>query len=148
MAITLSKEVKDQIRAHAVRDYPFECCGFLFGHVDTQQRTIIKSKPVENVEEAANKKRNFEISSEAYMKAEEEVEQEGMVLAGIYHSHPDHPAVPSQSDLKKALPFFSYVIMTAKVSEIGSLKSWYLNDDGKFEEEEVTIKDEQNSLNP
>lgn len=137
MALKLEKEVENKIRTHANRTYPEECAGALFSRLDSEQRIIVDHMELENADEAEKRERNFEITSEDYMKAEKYADENGLSLAGIYHSHPDNPAVPSSKDLRKALPVFSYVIISVKKGEKAELRSWVLNDQGQFEEETI-----------
>ncbi len=132
---TISKQAQEIIYQHAKSAYPDECCGFLFG-VDGQKRTIEQAVETLNSKEG-DKRRRFEISAEDYMKAERYALQHDTTLLGVYHSHPEHLAQPSKHDLRQALPFFSYIIVSVKGRQIEEMTSWYLNDSGKFEEEEL-----------
>ena len=143
MTIQIDKAIEQTIRAHANRVYPEECVGALFAKLDSEDRVIIDSMELNNADEEANRPRNFEISPEDYMKAEKYADESNMVMAGVYHSHPDNPAVPSDKDLKKAMPVFSYVIISIKGGEQADLRSWVLNKRGQFEEEAVKITQEQ-----
>jgi proteasome lid subunit RPN8/RPN11 len=143
MAIQLDKEVERTIREHANRVYPEECAGALFSKLDSDERVIIESMELDNSDNEENRKRNFEISPADYMKAEKYADENNMVLAGIYHSHPDNPAVPSQKDLMKAMPVFSYVIISVKNGEQAELRSWIINKQGLFEEETVESVEER-----
>ena len=122
----------------ATKTFPNECCGFLFGH-ESNNRVITFAKPVVNSKEG-DQKRRFEISPFDYMKAETYAIENDLELLGIYHSHPNHPAIASVHDLAKALPFFSYVIVSVLDGEIDDVKSWkLLDEERKFEEEKVNI---------
>lgn len=118
--------------------YPFEGCGFLFG-TDEDTREISFVLPVEN-KKTENKRRRFEISPLDYMKAERHALENNMNLLGIFHSHPDHPAKPSEHDLKQAVPFFSYIIVSVENGKSVHATSWRLNDSGAFEYEIVKNK--------
>lgn len=137
MSIQIDKEIDNLIRAHATQTYPEECCGALFSRLDESERIIIDYKPLTNVEEESNRGRNYIISPEDYMEAEKYADDNQLNFAGIYHSHPDHPAVPSEKDLKKAMPVFTYIIISIKGNEETTLRSWRLNDDGQFDEESI-----------
>lgn len=138
MALKIDKEVESIIRTHANRAYPEECCGALFGKLESDERIIIDYMELDNADDETQRNRNFEISSEDYMRAEKHADENGMVMAGVYHSHPDNPAVPSEKDLRKAMPVFSYVIISIKRGEQGELRAWKLNQQGRFEEETIT----------
>ena len=50
-------------------------------------------------------------------------------MVGWYHSHPDHPARPSQYDCDHAWPWYSYVIVSVANGKPEDMTSWRLNDD-------------------
>jgi proteasome lid subunit RPN8/RPN11 len=73
-----------------------------------------------------------------YRVAEKRAREAGLDLLGFYHSHPDHPARPSQFDLDHAWPSFSYVIVSVMAGEDKLLTSWRLQEDrSAFDEESV-----------
>lgn len=127
-----------------------ECCGFFFGYENSNSRTITQSMAVNN-SASRNKQTNFEISTEDYLNAERMAEEESLVLLGVYHSHPNQPAIPSDYDLERALPGFSYIIISVIDKKFTKIKSWQLNKHLQFEEEEIEFKEEmefmQSSLN-
>jgi proteasome lid subunit RPN8/RPN11 len=90
-----------------------------------------------NNDKAENKERRFEISAVDYMKAERFADENNLTLLGVYHSHPDHPAVPSEHDLKQALPFFSYTIVSVRKNKTDNILSWRLSEKGKFSQEKI-----------
>ena len=62
----------------------------------------------------------------------------GLEVVGYYHSHPDHPARPSDYDRDHGWPWYSYVIISIQQGKAGELNSWVLRDDrSKFELESV-----------
>jgi len=118
-----------------------ECCGFFFGYENAISRTITHAMVVDN-SSSRDKKTYFEISIEDYMNAERFAEAEDLRLLGVYHSHPNHPAIPSECDLEMALPGFSYIIISVIDRKYTKIKSWQLNQHLQFEEEEIEFKDE------
>ena len=119
----------------ALQSFPDECCGFLFGKETAELRRITKILVVNNSKEG-DKRRRFEIAPKDYMNAERFAEKNNLQFLGIYHSHPKHPAVPSEHDRVAAQPYFSYVIISVD-DVINDIRSWQLNDDLKFEEETI-----------
>ena len=89
-------------------------------------------------------KDDFEITAKDYLKAEQYADEKNLTLLGVYHSHPNHPSVPSEHDRVVAQPFFSYVIIAVREHEFIKLQSWRLNEAFQFEEEKVFIT--QNSF--
>jgi len=138
---TLSISAEKAIRAHGEATYPHECCGFLFGSEQADQRDISHYLEVEN-SQVENRERRFLVSTDDYKNAEAHAEKNGLQLLGIYHSHPDHPAIPSETDRMQAMPFFSYIIVAVAKGTSQELTSWTLNTDFQFEEEELTLREE------
>ena len=133
--IVLENDVQKIIVQDAVDSYPDECCGFLYGNEDSNgRRFITQARAVTNVKDG-DKRRRFEISPHDYLEAERYAEEQKIELLGVYHSHPDHPAIPSEHDRAAAQPFFSYLIISVNNKEPGAIRSWRLNDDFGFEEE-------------
>lgn len=124
--------------ADARQAFPDECCGFLFGHEKGENRIISECMAVHNAKEG-DKKRRFEIAPRDYLKAEQYALENEVSLLGIYHSHPLHPAVPSEHDRVAAQPFFSYVIVSVSEQNIENTLSWRLNDEHHFEPENITL---------
>lgn len=127
---------KEQIIEDALRTFPDECCGFLLGKEQGEERIIEEILIVENAKEG-DKRRRFEITAKDYLNAENAASEKQLTLLGVYHSHPNHPSVPSEHDRKVAQPFFSYVIVSILNGKYSTLQSWRLNDDFQFEEEMV-----------
>lgn len=136
--ITLDPSAAEVVNRHAVEAFPLECCGFLYGD-ESSGRMITLAVPVANSKEG-DQRRRFEISPRDYLSAERFALENNTTLLGIYHSHPNHPAIASQHDLAVAMPFFSYVIVSVMEGAIADLKSWKLKDEVReFQEETVRI---------
>lgn len=135
--ITIESTAKQAMLADAVQAFPDECCGFLFGQEDDNGHRTITSIQVVNNAKEGDKRRRFVIAPLDYIKAEQFADESGSTLLGVYHSHPNHPAIPSEHDRVAAQPFFSYVIVSVLEGNIGPVRSWRLNDEAQFEEESV-----------
>jgi proteasome lid subunit RPN8/RPN11 len=72
------------------------------------------------------------------MRAEKYALENNTTLLGVYHSHPDHPARPSEHDLNQAVPYFSYIIVSVREGKVADLTSWQLNEASQFEEESIS----------
>ena len=127
--------VKDMI-ADAIGTFPDECCGFLFG-TETDEERIIEEVMLVNNSKEGDKRRRFEITPKDYLKAERYADEKKFLLLGVYHSHPNHPAVPSEHDRVAAQPWFSYVILSVINKIYAGLRSWRLNEEQQFEEEKI-----------
>jgi len=128
--LTITAGVDQAIRAHGRETYPHECCGALLGRDD--QVTAIVALP--NTTEEGPRRR-FLVRPSDYRDAERRATELGADLLGFYHSHPDHPARPSQYDLDHAWPTFAYIIVAVAAGSAGDMTVWYLKDDrSSFEE--------------
>jgi len=128
------------IYAEGEAAYPEECCGFLYGRDTDTRREIIEVRPVGN-EQGENRARRFLISPEQFRQAEDYARESGLDLLGFYHSHPDHPAVPSEFDREHALPFYSYIIVSVRKGKTAETRSWQLDDNREgYSEERIEIR--------
>ncbi len=136
MAVALSEVVRAAINDHGRDTYPNECCGALIG----RDGEVSESFALPNMTDEGPRRR-FLVRPADYRAAEARAAETGRQLLGFYHSHPDHPAEPSQYDLDHAWPVFSYVIMSVREGEPRELRSWRLRDDrSQFDEEEVRLE--------
>jgi proteasome lid subunit RPN8/RPN11 len=131
----LRNGVLDAIRAHGRTTYPHECCGALLG----RGGEVVEAWPLPNTTDEGPRRR-FLVRPVDYRAAEQRGAELGLDLLGFYHSHPDHPARPSQYDLDHAWPVFSYVIVSVTNGLPGDVTSWRLSDDrAMFEPEALTF---------
>ncbi len=137
--ILISTNINEKMLEDATHAFPNECCGFLFGIEKRDTRFISEILIVQNNKEG-DQRRRFEIAPKDYMKAEQFALSNHLQLLGIYHSHPNHPAVPSEHDRVAAQPFFSYVIVAVYDETILHQRSWRLNEEQQFEEEKIAIE--------
>jgi proteasome lid subunit RPN8/RPN11 len=144
MRIEIGNEDLNQIKQHGESDYPYECCGFLFGKTDKDTKTVILSKPVVNARDTGDRHNRYLISPGEYLKAERMAKSKGLDVIGFYHSHPDADARPSQYDLDYSWPFYSYIIISIKNNKAEKATSWQLMDDrSKFLNEELVVNGEK-----
>lgn len=136
MSLLLHTEAKAVIEADARACFPDECCGFFYGRKEGGHRIVTQAKPVINAKEG-DKRRRFEINPLDYMKAERYAIEHGLELLGVYHSHPLHPAVPSEHDREVAFPEFSYIIASVQPESVDDITSWRLNEARQFDREDL-----------
>ena len=129
-SLTLGAGVPEAIRAHGVETYPNECCGALYGRDGAVTATYALPNTTEE-----GPRRRFLVRPQDYREAEKRATALGAELLGFYHSHPDHPARPSQYDLDHAWPTFAYIIVAVAQGAAGLMTVWFLKDDrSSFEE--------------
>jgi proteasome lid subunit RPN8/RPN11 len=124
----LPPDLARQIEREGSATYPNECCGILYGRDTTDGRIVEELEPVANVFDEAEKYHRFSISPKQLMAAEEKSHKTGRLVLGFYHSHPDHPARPSEYDRQHAWPFYSYVIVSIAKGDAVDMTSWLLNE--------------------
>lgn len=130
-----------QIYAHAKETYPHECCGFLLGQFED-------GGFVRRVRTATNQNRDrtdrFDISGEEFAQVQFAADEAGLEIIGIYHSHPDWPAIPSQTDMESAWEEVNYLIVSVHEGMPLDTKVWRLADEGirRFVELPIEIVDE------
>lgn len=133
--IIIEKDAEAIMNEDAIKAFPDECCGFMFGQENADgNRVVTKALPIDN-SASENRKRRFVIAPKDYMKGERFAADNDLQLLGIYHSHPDHPAIPSEHDRVAAQPWFSYVIISVSKDGVKNARSWVLNDNFQFDEE-------------
>ena len=128
--LTVTPSIEYAIRAHGQETYPHECCGALLGR-DGHVSALV---PLPNTTEEGPRRR-FLVRPSDYREAERRAAELGAELLGFYHSHPDHPARPSQYDLDHAWPTFAYLIVAVAEAKATDMTVWFLKDDrSSFEE--------------
>ncbi len=150
--LLISSENLELIYDHAKQTYPEECCGLLVGKIEPNQKVIVKVVPTENnwVNDAKlfdnvnlnssqerSKQDSFSIAPRTLIQVQKEARKQGLDLIGIYHSHPHHPAIPSEFDREMAWETYSYIIVLIVRGEIKDLRSWSLNDHREWSIENI-----------
>jgi proteasome lid subunit RPN8/RPN11 len=130
LRLTISSDVDAAIRQHGQQTYPHECCGALVGRDGAVTAVVALPNTTEE-----GPRRRFMVRPSDYQLAERRATELGGDLLGFYHSHPDHPARPSQYDLDHAWPTFAYIIVAVAAGVAGDMTVWYLLEDrSRFEE--------------
>ena len=103
------------------------------------QKLVEETYPISNAREEEAKRNRFLIKPEEFLKGQKYAAAAGLDILGFYHSHPDHPAAPSEYDRDYAWPAYSYVIVSIKAGAAGDLRSWELEADrSAFRPEQIT----------
>ena len=122
--LVLDVGIAQAIRRHGEEAYPHECCGALVGRNDSAAAVVALPNTTEE-----GPRRRFLVRPSDYRLAEQRAGELGAELLGFYHSHPDHPARPSQYDLDHAWPNFAYVIVSVAAGAAADMTVWWLKDD-------------------
>ncbi|GET39338.1 Mov34/MPN/PAD-1 family protein [Microseira wollei] len=158
MTIELSREHLQGICSHAESGYPQECCGLLLGLVRGDSKTVVEVRPTENAwdEEAMKafqamerlaklgetKRGNYAIAPADILKVQKEARDRHLAIIAIYHSHPDCAAMPSEFDRQVAWQEYSYIIVSVCSGKAVDVTSWRLDDDRKFQSEQISVIDQ------
>jgi len=139
--LCMSHDVAQRIRRHGVETFPYECCGALLGRdsvaFENSAQDVTRSEAAREVLELfplVNRRddsphNRFAVTAEDVRDAEKAATAQGFEVIGWYHSHPDHPARPSDFDREHAWPWYSYVIVSVMAGKAADMTSWRLNDD-------------------
>jgi proteasome lid subunit RPN8/RPN11 len=118
----------------ALAGYPDESCGLLIGRRSTEPDTlvedVVQARNV-NVERPGDR---YELDPDAFAAADRAARERGLEIVGIWHSHPDHPAVPSATDRDRAWTGWSYLIASVGRGGVAELRSWRLHGEAFAEE--------------
>ncbi len=143
--IRVSGALLATIRAHGELTYPHECCGLLLGRFGADdEKTLVEVYAAQNTWQGAGEfglsdgegeERRFLITPEDYRLGERHARERGLEVIGTYHSHPDHPARPSEFDRGNAWPVYSYIIVSIEKGKSTDLTSWTLDDERQFNSE-------------
>jgi proteasome lid subunit RPN8/RPN11 len=136
--IYLSEEHIKEIEAHGERTYPYECGGMLIGRFEDGRKSVVELLPMENAMTESEQHNRVLILPKDVLRAERYARSLKLDVIGYYHSHPDHPAIPSQFDLDHALPVWTYIIVSVREGRAADVRAWEMeNDRSKFNEEEM-----------
>ncbi|MEM6836662.1 MAG: M67 family metallopeptidase [Cyanobacteria bacterium P01_C01_bin.120] len=159
MSLILSPNHLAIMEVHATDTYPEECCGLLLGRYDAahDRATVAAVQPVTNDWTAAvnpfsqsdrdrhsvSKLNRYWIDPQILLTAQRESRDRGWVILGVYHSHPDHPAVPSERDRQLAWSGYVYPILSVTAQQVSQPLVWRLNDRHQFDEIPLLIEEKQ-----
>lgn len=134
--LVISPRHLQTIGRHAMASYPDECCGVLIGRALDDSTVVERLLSVGN-ERQDSRHNRYLISPETVLAAQKEARALGLDIVGYYHSHPDHPARPSDFDREHAWPWVSYLIVSLEGRRVVDTRSWRLNEDRASFDEEV-----------
>lgn len=136
--LLLTRRHRHAIERHAAGTYPEECCGVLLGRgLEGGDRLVVQVLPARNQHDDSRHNR-YVIPPQAVLAAHKTARVKGLDVLGYYHSHPDHPAEPSETDRENAWPGLTYLILAVEEGRPAALRGWRLTDDReRFEEERV-----------
>jgi proteasome lid subunit RPN8/RPN11 len=125
--LVLPDDVRERLREFALAEYPREACGLLLGRIEGIRRVVELVHPARNlnVERAHDR---YELDPRDQLAAERAARDGGREVLGVWHTHPDHPATPSETDRAAAWSGWSYLILSVVRGELAELRSWRLDE--------------------
>jgi proteasome lid subunit RPN8/RPN11 len=131
----ISKDARAVIEAAVEVGYPLETCGLLIGQVKEEIVDVTEAAQARNLNYERPGDR-YELDPKATLTADRAARERGLAIVGVWHSHPDHPAQPSETDRTAAWEGWSYIILSVTRDGVQDVRSWRLNGE-QFEEEEI-----------
>ncbi|MGO9126212.1 MAG: M67 family metallopeptidase [Terriglobales bacterium] len=141
--LKINRSNYDSLRQHGEETYPHECCGVLLGQMDGDARVVTSVTRCGNTRKDSPQNR-YNIDPRELIRIQREARERGEDIVGFYHSHPDHPARWSPTDLAEAHWFgCSYVITSVEKGRAAATNSFELvgseEKDKELVEEEIEI---------
>src|ERR1700757_3105469 len=142
--LRLTRHHYDSLRQHGEETYPLECCGILLGHTDDEGTRVVTSTARCGNTRTDSAHNRYNIDPRELVKIQREGRERGEDIVGFYHSHPDHPARWSQTDLAEAHWIgCSYVITAVEKGKAAATNSFELagteETDKKFVDEQIEL---------
>jgi proteasome lid subunit RPN8/RPN11 len=169
MVLLMPERLMAAMKQAAVLAYPLEGCGLMLGRRLVQaasrdgaedDRQVVDlamadnrwdhsvqdlTDPLEKGENSPcsglDRHRRYWIDPEMMLTVQKEARSRHLDIIGVYHSHPEHPAIPSECDRRMAWPVYSYVIISVKAGRAVDWRSWQLDDQHQFRAEAIKIVD-------
>ncbi|MDE0414682.1 MAG: M67 family metallopeptidase [Gammaproteobacteria bacterium] len=132
--ISLPAPMREELAAIAVDGYPYETCGVLVGACADDGVRVEKVFQARNLNTERARDR-YVLDPDDLMSADLAAREAGLEIVGFWHTHPDHPARPSETDREAAWDGYSYIILSVSGSRVEDLRSWRLNGEGFVEEQ-------------
>jgi proteasome lid subunit RPN8/RPN11 len=133
LTLHLAPPLRQTLAAWIGEGYPRETCGLLVGRVEGDEVVVESAARARNMNRIRAHDR-FELDPRDFIAADEAARRDGREIVGIWHSHPDRPAEPSETDRLAAWEGWSYLIGEVTAAGAGALRSWRLLRDRFVEE--------------
>lgn len=152
MKFPFAQDKLEEMRRHAVAEYPYECCGVIVGKTaGNEDDLLFRCANIQNKLHAMDPRTYtrdartaFYIDPKELMGILKETEKKGLAIKTFYHSHPDHDAYFSEEDKRMALfddepvyPGANYVVVSVYNKEVKRTALFAWNPDKKVFEEQT-----------
>jgi proteasome lid subunit RPN8/RPN11 len=142
--LVLPRAAADAAAAAGRAGYPFEICGALIGQRDKDHARVARVVPFPNVAEESQRRRRFAVDPVELIRLDRELRKSGEKLLGFYHSHPDHPAAPSPTDMEyfRLWPQTVWLIIPIANQVPGRSRAWWLESHDSESAAEIEVREE------
>lgn len=148
--LIITSEQLEKIQHHGIQCFPEECCGVLLGigemvmqicpTVNSWTADLAIAPDGAQVQSPyASRLNRFAIDPQELLQIQKTARDQELQIIGIYHSHPNHPAIPSAQDRAIAWDCYSYLILSVRKNYVVACRSWRLDGDRQFIEETIEI---------
>jgi len=141
--LRLGQSHYDALRQHGEETYPHECCGVLLGRFEDDGTRVVTSIARTTNTRTDSPRNRYGIDPKEVIHIQREARDRGEDVIGFYHSHPDHPAQWSETDLVEANWLAcSYVITSIEKGRAVLTNSFELTgsyDDKKLVDEKIDV---------
>lgn len=152
MVLIIGASSLNALVAHAASTYPYECCGLLLGHCQGDRRIVAAPRAMVNawddvvaseigVDRSHGLADRYWIDPAAMLAVMREARNQSQEIVGVYHSHPDHWAVPSEYDRQLAWSCYAYLIISVMQGQVRNIQTWSLNEQHQFQPEPMQVID-------
>ena len=137
LPLVLPASARRGLERWALAEYPREACGLLVGAAHLEGVEVARAELARNLERERAHDR-FVLAPEDWLRIEEAARADGLDVVGVWHSHPDHPALPSVTDLAAAWEGYAYLILRVECDRVAEWRSWQL-ESGRFLEQAIEL---------
>lgn len=135
--LLLASEEGARLARWALATHPHEACGVMIGEIEGDDARVRRVVRGENLRSADTLDR-FELDPAALVAADRAARASGRIIVGVWHTHPDRPALPSEADRRGAWREWRALIVPVTVAGAGPPRAWRLLRD-RFVEEGVSF---------
>ena len=129
LSVCIEDAVLQEMTSLGESGYPEEVAGFLLGSSQANKVVVQHFVRLANAMQPEARHYSYQVSATDWQGGEATAKKLTLELVGIFHTHPDHPSLPSLFDLEFALPNFIYIIATIRQRSLTSMQAWKLCED-------------------
>ena len=128
----IPRTLAERVLAHARSGYPYEACGVFLGRPEGAGPAVVEDVLTVLNRETEQPRVRYQIAPEDLIRIDRDARQRGLEILGYFHSHPDHPARPSETDRSRAAEGLSdgviHVVVGVEKGEQATPTAWVFRD--------------------